>query len=771
MTGPLDGIRVLDLCQLAVGPYGASLLGQLGAQVIKIEEPKGDPIRNLLPEQNGVGTYYTSVNQNKINIALNLKEPADLAIALGLAERADIIVENFRPGAMDRAGMGYDAIRALNPDIVYCSSSGYGNRGPRRLEGSADGYARSFTAFDASNGPVGGDRQRFRSKGHIDHLCSTFVAQTALAGLAARARFGVGQKVETSMAQATMVYQTSRIAEYFATGEQPPALGSATTNLVPHQAFKTSDGYVAVGPNTQDQWRALCAGLDMTALIDDHHFIDNPARVEHRDDLIPLLERAFAARTTQAWIDRLGPLGVPCGAFLTFADLWAHEQVQANEMIVERVHPWGATKVGGNPWKFSRTAVEVNRAPGMDENRAEILRILDEPPRRERRLTARTLPKDGPLEGITVIDISQGIAGPFAAMQLGDLGADVTKVEPPDGDWSRTLGPPFVGDDGPVFLALNRNKHGVVIDVRQEQGRAELVRLLANADVLVSDLAPTEAERLGLTFEALTATHPRLVVCAVSPFGDRGPMRDQPGGEIVLQAMGDIWRYLGALDEPPLRLAADASAMACGIFGTQGVVAAIIEREGSGRGQRVAVSELGALMALETQLNAAQSDPSLKGGWHLSAPTDPPEYSLRSSDLGVDFGFMARREGAWEEFCGRLGVPEPLVADERYSTSLGRTLNWLAFKAAFEPYTTKYTAVELKELIEASSGVAVISNTYDTLFKDPQVEAMGMLREVDHPTLGRIRTVGLPWDLEKTPASIRSAAPTLDHRHTARGGG
>ena len=763
MPGPLSGIRVLDLCQLAVGPYGASLLGQLGAQVIKIEEPNGDPIRNLLPEQQGVGTYYTSVNQNKLNIALNLKNPDDLAIAVALAERADVIIENFRPGAMDRAGMGYDAIKAINPDIVYCSSSGYGNGGPRRLEGSADGYARSFTAFDASNGPVGNPHQRFRSKGHIDHTCSTFVTQTALAGLAARARYGIGQKVETSMMQATMVYQTSRIAEYFANGEQPPSLGSATSNLVPHQAFASRDGHVAIGVNTQAQWRNLCAGLQLDEIVDDPRFHDNAARVAHRDELVERLSRVIATKSTQEWVDAFVPLGVPCGPFLTFADLWQSEQVQANQMIVDVAHPWGDTKVGGTPWKFTRTEVQISRAPGKDENREEILRIIaEEPPRRERRLTpAPALPTAGPLEGVKVLDISQGIAGPFTAMQLGDLGADVTKVEPPDGDWSRTLAPPSQGSEGPVFVALNRNKSGAVLDIRDETRREELLGRIAEADVLVTDLLPAEAERLGLTYDVLSRDHPGLIMCSVSPFGERGPWRDRAGGEIVLQAMGDIWRYLSALDQAPLRLAADAAAMAGGIFGTQGVVAAVIERERSGLGQKVEVSHLGALMAIETQLHAAQSNPDLKGGWHLSAPTDPPEYDLRTQDLGIEFGFMARRVGGWEEFCKRIGVPDEIANDERFNSALGRTLNWPAFRAAFEPYSTRYSASDLKAIIEECGGVGVICNSYETLFADPQVAAFDMLREIDHPTLGRVKTLGLPWNLEKTPGSIRSASPVL----------
>jgi len=258
MVGPLAGIRVLDVCQLAVGPWATALLGQLGAEVIKVEEPKGDPIRTLQPYMNGVGTYYTAVNLNKKNIALDLKDPAGLQVARDLAERSDVFVQNFRPGVMERLGLGYAALRATNPGIIYCSASGYGLRGPRSTEGCTDGYVRSFTGFDSINGPPNGRPERFRNRGHIDHISSAVVLQAILAALYARERLGAGQQVDVSMMQATMLYQTSRIAEYFATGTGPKPMGSATTNLVPHQAFPARDGYIAVGCNMQAEWQALC---------------------------------------------------------------------------------------------------------------------------------------------------------------------------------------------------------------------------------------------------------------------------------------------------------------------------------------------------------------------------------------------------------------------------------------------------------------------------------------------------------------------------------
>ncbi|MCL0102013.1 CoA transferase, partial [Dehalococcoidia bacterium] len=575
MNGPLAGIKIVDVCQLAVGPWAGSLLGQLGADVVKIEDPKGDPIRNLQPSLNDVGTYYTTVNLNKRNIALDLKDPDDLSIALRLAERCDVFLENFRPGVMERLGLGYGALKDRNPQMIYCSVSGYGYEGPRRNEGGADGYIRSYTGFDSING-IPGSPERFRTRGHIDHTTSAVVDQTILAALIARQRYGIGQRVETTMMQATMLYQTTRIAEYFATGKSPEPMGSATTNLAPNQAFSTSDNHIAIGIDSDSDWALLCDVLGRPGLASAREFAQNSARVENRQALMDIIEPIIATRSSDEWLKALHEKNIPSGPYLTFPELWTHPQLQQNQMAVEIEHPWGNVKVGGSPWTFSETPVRISRAPGKNEHRAQILAELDQPPHRPKPHSGKVVAE--PIEGIQVVELSQGLAGPFAAMQLGDLGAQVVKVEPPNGDWTRYVGPPFVNDEGPIFLALNRNKKGVVLDVTSKSDLARLKKLIADTDIFLTDLSPTQANVLELSYDDLQATNKRLIYCSVTPFGENGPLKDSSGSEVVLQAMSDVWRYLGALDQPPLRLGSDAAAMAAGIFSLQGILAALLHR-------------------------------------------------------------------------------------------------------------------------------------------------------------------------------------------------
>jgi len=508
----------------------------------------------------------------------------------------------------------------------------------------------------------------------------------------------------------------------------------------------------------------------MPGLVLDPRFADNAARVINRNALIEILQGVFVQRTTAEWQLLLEPLRVPCGPFLTFQELSSHEQIRANEMVVEVEHAWGRVKVPGVPWRFSATPAAIAPAPDKDEHRADVLEIA----RQElspRRANAHETSVGGPLAGLVVVELAQGLAAPLAAMQLGDLGAEVIKVEPPAGDWSRQLGPPFMdAHDGhrpesPVFLSLNRNKRSVVLDRDDDADRLVLRDLIGRADIFITDLLPNEATVRGLGFEAVADGDPELIYCSVTPYGERGPLANSPSGEIVLQAMGDIWRYLGVLGQPPLRLGADAAAMAGGIFAVHGVLAALMHRERGNGGQKVEVSQLGALLALQTQLIAAQSDASLSGGWHLSAPTEPPEYAVKTKDLPIDFGFNGRAAGGWERYCRAIGLPERYLHDPRFATGFDRTINRDALVPLLEPLLAGKTAVEVRELVEGFGGLAVVGNTYETLFEDPQVQAMEMLAEIEHPTLGCIRTLGLPWGLEKSPGAIRLHPPMLG-QHT-----
>jgi crotonobetainyl-CoA:carnitine CoA-transferase CaiB-like acyl-CoA transferase len=380
MAGILDGIRVFDLTVAAVGPWATKLLGELGADVIKVEAPGGDALSHGVPPKiKGSSVLYISGNYNKRMIELNLKNEADRATALNIVEQSDVFVNNMRPGAVERLGLGYDIASRVNPKIVYLVASAYGRVGPMAQEAGIDPTVQAFCGWCGITGLENGSGEMFRHLAHIDLTTATIVTQAVLQGLLARERTDKGQRIEVEMLSAAMAIQTNRFAEYFATGVQPRPLGSAASTTVPHQAFECEDSrYIAVGVVNEDQWPGFCRALKLDDLITDARFVSNPLRVQNRAELIPILAARFKTKPAAWWILRLTREKVPNGPFLTFDELRYHPQVLANGHIVEIDTPhWGKLSVDGLPWKFERTPAGRIRAGGLPgEHTAEVLAEL-----------------------------------------------------------------------------------------------------------------------------------------------------------------------------------------------------------------------------------------------------------------------------------------------------------------------------------------------------------------------------------------------------------
>jgi crotonobetainyl-CoA:carnitine CoA-transferase CaiB-like acyl-CoA transferase len=380
MSGILDGIRVFDLTVAAVGPWATKLLGELGADVIKVEAPGGDNLSHGVPPKiKGSSVLYISGNYNKRMIELNLKHEADRATALKIVEQCDVFVNNMRPGAVERLGLGYDVASRLNPKIIYVLACAYGRVGPMAQGAGIDPTVQAFCGWCGITGPEDGRGEMFRHLAHIDLTTATAVTQAVLQGLLARERTGKGQRIEVEMLRAAMAIQTTRLAEYFATGVQPRPLGSAASSTAPHQAFECADSrWLAIGVVNDTQWPGFCRAVKLDDLLSDSRFASNPLRVQHRAELIPMLAARFKTKPAAWWIVRLTKEHVPNGPFLTFDELRYHPQVLANGHIAELDTPhWGKLNVDGLPWKFDGTPAGPIRAGGLPgEHTAEVLAEL-----------------------------------------------------------------------------------------------------------------------------------------------------------------------------------------------------------------------------------------------------------------------------------------------------------------------------------------------------------------------------------------------------------
>jgi len=383
MTGILEGIRVLDFGMAAVGPLAATYLGVLGADVIKVESPKGDVVRSPARMQQGnMGTTFIGNNYTKRGIVLDLKDSGDNALAAELITTADVVLDNFRSAdIMIRLGFGYEVMSKLNPRIIYLQASAYGSRGPLDGMVSNEWFTQAGAGYSSLNGQPGGRPEFLRGSAHLDWNGSMLNCLGLLVALYVREKTGHGMYLQTSQFQSTVYAGLTRWAEFFATDTSPERMGSARPNIVPDQAFQTALGYITVSAIHDGLWRRLCDAIGLSELADDPRFKTNRDRVEHREELIPLLEARFKKKASHQWIAILRANRVPCGEYFEGKArshiMLEHPQVQANGLMATLKTPWGPGNVSTGHWRFSKTTTSIPRpAPKLDEHREEILAEL-----------------------------------------------------------------------------------------------------------------------------------------------------------------------------------------------------------------------------------------------------------------------------------------------------------------------------------------------------------------------------------------------------------
>lgn len=320
MTGALDGIRVIDLTQNLAGPYSTMNLADHGADVIKVEPKGGEVTRQVPPIVGGESAAFMMWNRNKRSIVLDLKDPAGLAVLKGLLSDADMLLESFRPGVMERLGLGYKALHETFPRLIYGSISGYGASGPMVGSGGFDVMAQGMSGLMAVTGPKDGPPHRLPIP-ICDLAAGLFMTVGLLSALEARHRTGRGQKVETSLLEAATALQVYEATHYFSTGEAPPRVGQAHRGIAPYQVFPSADGHVTVGAGQQKFYEAFCRLAGVPELIDDPRFRTIPDRVANNDALADLLSRATRRQATAWWVEKLEAQKIPCGPVLDHAQL------------------------------------------------------------------------------------------------------------------------------------------------------------------------------------------------------------------------------------------------------------------------------------------------------------------------------------------------------------------------------------------------------------------------------------------------------------------
>ncbi len=379
--GPLHGVRVLDLTRVLAGPYATLWLWELGAEVIKVEQPgHGDDTRAFPPMKNGESVYFASVNRGKKSIALDLKKPEDREIFDRLLLEADVLVENFRPGAIDRLGYGWDAVHAKNPGLVYCSISGFGLSGPYKSLPAYDLVVQALSGLMSLNGAEGGPPTRLGvSVGDLG--AGLFAAIGICAALTDRAKSGRGRLVDIGMLDCMVALLENGLVRYLSTGEVPEPLGSRHPSITPFDAFRAKDDWLVIGAANDHLFATLCSALGAPGICADPRYRSMQTRLDNHLQLKADIEEALSAATAQEWVAHLTAAGVPAAPINKMPQAAENPQIAARNMIVTLHDPeMGELKVCGNPIKVSGYPDPMERppAPNLDEHRPDILRALGE---------------------------------------------------------------------------------------------------------------------------------------------------------------------------------------------------------------------------------------------------------------------------------------------------------------------------------------------------------------------------------------------------------
>lgn len=375
---PLDGVVVLDLSRVLAGPYASMLLADFGADVIKIEMPgRGDDSRAYGPFVGKESAYFMSLNRNKRSMTLNLKQPEAQEIFKKMAAKADVILENYRPGVMDGFGLGYDVLKKINPRLIYAACSGFGQTGPYRHRPAYDVIVQGMGGIMSITGQEGGEPTRVgASIGDI--TAGLFTAIGIMLALHYRDVTGEGQMVDVGMLDCQVAILENAIARYYASGQAPAPIGNRHPSITPFEAFKARDGYVIIAVGNDRLWQEFCQLIGRPELVNDPRFITNPKRTENQKALKAILDTVFPQKTVDEWLAELDKAGIPCGPINTVDRVVKDPQIQERQMVVATQHPVaGTVKMAGVPIKLSATPGAVERpAPTLGQHTEEILREM-----------------------------------------------------------------------------------------------------------------------------------------------------------------------------------------------------------------------------------------------------------------------------------------------------------------------------------------------------------------------------------------------------------
>ena len=764
-TGLLSDLKVVEYGHYISAPFCAKLLGDLGASVIKVEDPTGDIARRVGPfpedvphvEKSGL---FLALNTSKRGVTLNLDTDHGRELLSRLLDDADIFVENNAPGRLDALGLGYEALSARNPHLVVTSVTPFGLTGPHK-----DYLATDLITFHMSGyapGVLGGvddpaTEPPLRAGGHQAEFVSGLTAATAtMMAVAMRAKTGGGTHVDIS-AQEAMVMMAQGAVSGAAFDQSPPSRRRSDIRAGALVAvLPTSDGYVAISPREEHQWAAWLKLMGDPEWGADQRFSTARLRQENWSALEPLLIEWTSRRTKEDIYRRAQTAHIPAFPVNTAADLFQSRQLQSRGFFREIEHPVAGTlPYAGFPYMLSNTHLEVSKpAPTLGQDNDEVLGALH---RRSFEVPFSSESKrDGalPLAGVRVMDFSWVIAGPTCTRFLANMGAEIIKVE------SQRRPDPTRRGGGATFHFLNQSKNSLTLNLSTPQGLALAKQLISVSDVVIENFATGVFERLGLGYDVLKALRPDLIVVSSSGLGHTGPDKDHVAYGTLIQCFTGWSSLTGNPDGRPLPGGVWTDPVT-GMLQAFLIASSLHDRAQTGVGQYVdfAMAEAVCTMLPEALMDFAMNE-RIQGPLGNGDSSYAPHglYPCRGDDRWVAVAVTSDEQ--WRSLCNAIEQPA-LADDQNFATLERRQARAETLDGVIGAWTRALTADEVVERLQAASVPAGPSMNGVDIFNDPHLEARGFFTTHTSNQGDEIRLPGLPWQFHPGPGPRVDPAPDL----------
>ncbi|MBI2862604.1 MAG: CoA transferase, partial [Chloroflexi bacterium] len=588
MDKALDGLMVVELAEGWAGPLCGKLMVELGAEVIKVEPPKGDRLRSLGPFRKGVSYAFELASAGKESVVLDLAHAQDRGSLLRLLRSADVLISD-RPDEL-LASFGWDErqLEGELPHLINCWVTPFGRTGPLADWAGNELVAQAMSAAMCRTGYPDDPPTRI-GFGLAEHAAAGFAAIGVLAALNWRTQSRLGQSVDVALLDCMIHYLTNRLPNFFASGRVPPKLGNMAPNSAPFDSYHAQDGHILICTQFDRQFVDLFRLLGREDMVSDPRFKTAPDRYEHRHELDSVISAWTSQRTISEIVEALDAIRINTSPFVTTEVLLHDEHFLTRGMLQEHDHPIaGSMPTSGPLFKMSETPGAIpGRAPLLGEHTEAVLTGAERVARPQRSDAPAHL-GERPLDGIRVIELGDQMTGPFCARILANLGAEVLKIEPPGGVRSRIARPQVNGI--PYFLHLTScDKKSVTVDLSSQRGRDLFLDLIAKVDIVVENFGPWTMPKLGLEYDVLAQANPRLIYASIKGYGLTGPSSHKGGNDGVIQAASGMARLSGWPDHDPVRAGLSVDPPA-GTFTSIAILAALHYRQRSGKGQFIDMS-------------------------------------------------------------------------------------------------------------------------------------------------------------------------------------